>query len=48
MADPALLARLATLGTEPFLAGPDEFATFQQAEIGRWARVVRDARITLD
>jgi tripartite-type tricarboxylate transporter receptor subunit TctC len=48
MQEPELLARLATLGSEPFLAGPDEFATFQQAEIRRWTQVVQDARIKMD
>jgi tripartite-type tricarboxylate transporter receptor subunit TctC len=48
MREPELLARLATLGSEPFLAGPAEFAEFQQAEIRRWTKVVQDAHITMD
>ncbi len=48
MQEPDLLARLATLGTVPFLAGPKEFADYQKAEIARWTKVVRDARITMD
>lgn len=48
MREPDLIARLATLGTVPFLAGPEEFADYQQAEIARWTKVVRDARIVMD
>src|SRR5690606_17667848 len=40
MREPELIARLATLGSEPFLAGPEEFARFQQDEIRRWTKVV--------
>jgi tripartite-type tricarboxylate transporter receptor subunit TctC len=45
---PDLIARYASLGTEVFPAGPEEFAEFLQAEIRRWTQVVRDARITMD
>jgi tripartite-type tricarboxylate transporter receptor subunit TctC len=46
--DRDLLGRLATLGTDAFYAGAEEFAAFLQAEIQRWTRVVRDARIVMD
>jgi tripartite-type tricarboxylate transporter receptor subunit TctC len=45
---PDLIARYASLGTEVFPAGPEEFAEFLQAEIRRWTQVVHDARITMD
>jgi tripartite-type tricarboxylate transporter receptor subunit TctC len=46
--DRELLGRFATLGTDAFYAGAEEFAAFLQAEIQRWTRVVRDARIVMD
>jgi tripartite-type tricarboxylate transporter receptor subunit TctC len=35
--------RLRQLGLDPILGGPDELARFQQAEIAKWARVVRES-----
>ncbi|MDB5370237.1 MAG: hypothetical protein JWP20_1795 [Roseomonas sp.] len=46
--DPDLIARYAALGTEVFYAGGAEATEFLKAEILRWTRVVRDARITMD
>jgi tripartite-type tricarboxylate transporter receptor subunit TctC len=48
MRDPDLLARFASLGTETFYAGPEEFAAFIGTEITRWTTVVRDAGITAE
>jgi tripartite-type tricarboxylate transporter receptor subunit TctC len=35
--------RLRQLGLDPILGGPDELARFKQAEIAKWARVVRES-----
>lgn len=48
MRDPAVLARFAQLGNEPFPAGPEEFARFLREDIGRWTGIVRAARITAE
>ncbi|HWX46613.1 MAG TPA: tripartite tricarboxylate transporter substrate binding protein [Roseomonas sp.] len=46
--DPGLVARYAALGTDVFYANGRDFDAFLKAEIDRWTRVVRDARITMD
>ena len=38
--DPAILAGMARSGTEPALAGPDEFAAFVKSEIERYRVVI--------
>lgn len=40
---PDVQAKLKTLGLEPILGGPDELARVQQAEIAKWAKVVKDS-----
>lgn len=44
--DPEMLERLASLGNEPYYAGPEEFSDFIKADIARWTEIVRTARIT--
>jgi tripartite-type tricarboxylate transporter receptor subunit TctC len=41
----ALLARAAI---EPIGSTPEEFAKFMKAEIAKWAKVVKDAKVTVD
>ena len=48
LAQPDMRERLAGLGLDPVGNSPDEFAAFQKAEIAKWAKVVRDAKITVD
>jgi tripartite-type tricarboxylate transporter receptor subunit TctC len=42
---PAVRERLAALGFEPVASTPAEFAARIQAEIAKWAKVIRDANI---
>lgn len=48
MALPAIKERLAAMGADPVTNSPQEFATMLQAEKLRWAKVIKDANITLD
>ncbi|MBR0673337.1 Bug family tripartite tricarboxylate transporter substrate binding protein [Neoroseomonas soli] len=41
-------ARLNELGMEPFIAGSEQLATYQRAEIEKWVGVIRRAGITPD
>jgi tripartite-type tricarboxylate transporter receptor subunit TctC len=45
---PDVRERLEALGMEPVGNSPDEFAAFQKAEIAKWAKVVKEAKITAD
>jgi len=45
---PDVRERLEALGLDPVGNTPDEFAAFQKAEIAKWAKVVKDAKITAD
>ena len=42
LATPEVRERMAAQGAEPTPATRDEFATFQKAEVAKWAKVVRD------
>ena len=48
LADPAVKARLATLGSTPQPMSPKQFKDFIAGEIDKWATVIRDAHITPD
>jgi tripartite-type tricarboxylate transporter receptor subunit TctC len=45
---PDLKARLAVLGFKPVANTPDEFATRIKAEIEKWGKVVRDAKLRIE
>jgi len=45
LADPKIKARLADLGSAPMPMSPDGFKKFIDAEIEKWAKVIRDANI---
>ncbi len=45
LADPAVLARLANLGSEPFTGSPADFGKFLAEETEKWAKVVKFADI---
>jgi tripartite-type tricarboxylate transporter receptor subunit TctC len=40
---PDVQAKMRTLGLDPILGGPDELAKYQQAEIAKWAKVIKDS-----
>lgn len=42
---PATTARLLEFGVTPIGQGPEQFAAFLRAEIAKWARVVKDAKL---
>jgi tripartite-type tricarboxylate transporter receptor subunit TctC len=48
LAEPEVLAQLARHGTEPAPTTPEEFGARIHADIGKWARVVREAGIQPD
>ncbi len=48
LAQPAVKQRLADLGALPAGGGAKELATFVRAETGKWATVIKTARIKLD
>ena len=41
LAEPAVAARLAELGMQPMVAGPEEYAAFIVADIARWREAIR-------
>ncbi len=45
---PDMVKRLAADGAEPGGMAPDAFAAYVKAEIDKWSRVVRDAKLALD
>jgi tripartite-type tricarboxylate transporter receptor subunit TctC len=45
LADPALKARLAELGSSPFAGSPDDFGKLVAAETEKWAKVIKSANI---
>jgi tripartite-type tricarboxylate transporter receptor subunit TctC len=45
---PEVKERLATLGFNPVLNTPDEFAARIRDEMGKWGKVVRDAKLRVD
>ena len=45
LADPKIKARLADLGSAPMPMSSDAFKKFIDAEIEKWAKVIRDANI---
>ncbi len=47
LADPAIKARLAELGSTPTPMSPGDFEKFIVAETEKWAKVIRAAKITL-
>ncbi|WP_083384263.1 tripartite tricarboxylate transporter substrate binding protein [Cupriavidus sp. USMAHM13] len=48
MHDPKVKARLTELGVVPVGGTPDEFSRFLHGELARWAKLVKDNRITVD
>ncbi len=43
--DPAVRAKLMTLGVAPDGRGPAQFSTFQRSEIDKWGKIIKDAGI---
>lgn len=48
MADPAIQQKLSESGFEPQTSTPEQFAAYMKAEIAKWAKVIRESKITLD
>jgi tripartite-type tricarboxylate transporter receptor subunit TctC len=48
LADPETLARLASLGSEPFTGSPTDFGKFIAVETEKWAKVVRFAGLKVN
>ncbi|HTD90072.1 MAG TPA: tripartite tricarboxylate transporter substrate-binding protein, partial [Burkholderiales bacterium] len=40
--------RWAVLGAEPLHNTPEQFAVFLKADVGKWAKVVRDSGVKID
>jgi tripartite-type tricarboxylate transporter receptor subunit TctC len=47
LATPEMSAKIDTLGLEHMPNTPAQFAEFNRAELAKWAKIVRDGRITL-
>jgi tripartite-type tricarboxylate transporter receptor subunit TctC len=45
---PDIKARWATLGAEPLHNTPEQFAAFLKADLGKWAKVIRDSGAKID
>lgn len=48
MADPAVLKLLSESGFEPQTSTPEQFTAHMKSEIAKWAKVIRDNKISLD
>ena len=48
MHSPEMKERLAGIGTDPVTSTPEEFTAYIQAEIGKWADVIRKANLRAD
>lgn len=48
MADPVIARRLSESGFQPQTSTPGEFAAYMKSEIAKWAKVIREAKISLD
>jgi tripartite-type tricarboxylate transporter receptor subunit TctC len=48
LADPEVLARLASVGSEPFSGTPADFGKFLAAETDKWGKVVRFANLKVE
>jgi tripartite-type tricarboxylate transporter receptor subunit TctC len=46
--DPEMKSKLLSMGIEPGTMTPAELATFQKAEVAKWANVIKTANIRLD
>jgi tripartite-type tricarboxylate transporter receptor subunit TctC len=48
MGDATIKQRLSESGFEPQTSTPEQFSTYMKSEIAKWAKVIRDSRISLD
>ncbi|MDB5924863.1 MAG: hypothetical protein JWN13_3799 [Betaproteobacteria bacterium] len=48
LASPAVKERLLSMGAEPWLTSPEKAQEFIGAEVVRWGKLIREARITAD
>jgi tripartite-type tricarboxylate transporter receptor subunit TctC len=45
---PDIKARLASMGLDPIANSPQEFSAYIKADIAKWAKIVKDANISID
>ncbi len=45
---PEIKERWAALGAEPLQSTPEKFAAFLKADVGKWAKVIREAGVKID
>ena len=48
LADPAITDQIIATGAEPGGERPEEFAAFIRSELGKWGKVIKDARTRHD
>ena len=48
LADPAVKARLAEVATTPIPQSPEQFGAYVAAEIEKWGKVIRAAKIRVE
>lgn len=46
--DPVVRDKLLSMGAEPVASTPEAFNTFFRAEVARWGKVIRDAKVQID
>lgn len=46
--EPDMIAKLKTLGADPVGNSPEEFALFIRAELAKYSKVIKDAKIKVD
>jgi tripartite-type tricarboxylate transporter receptor subunit TctC len=46
--DPAVRSKLVDAGIEPLVSTPEEMASYMSAETAKWAKVIKEANVTLD
>jgi tripartite-type tricarboxylate transporter receptor subunit TctC len=45
---PEFVAWIESLGSEVVASTPDEFARYMKLELGRWSKIVKDAKIQVE
>ena len=45
---PDIRERWMALGTEPLHNTPEQYAAYLKADVGKWAKVVREANVKID
>jgi len=45
---PDMRDKLATQGVEPYVNGPEAFATLMKSDMAKWAKVIKQSNIKID